>query len=247
MKYRGGWDRLPTQSGRNWLQDTGGQDWLQSSGGREWLRSKGGRDWLQTYGRDWLQTQGGQDWLQTPYGQTWRLKTLWVTVEEFSSTLEAIREYTIAPELSLQPAFQAIQLFDSLPDFLMFPAFLALRHQDHFTSALPQSCPSDMTIIHTMKAFSTFAYEARARSRSTSDALDYACQNWAIHLSRAPDPWDQRLTYLFKSFWNNNLLCWLERQWSLKDLQSCLTILSEGQKLAMEHIFQAPGSLQPRV
>ncbi|KAG1774635.1 hypothetical protein EV702DRAFT_521224 [Suillus placidus] len=227
MQYRGGWDWLSTQSGRNWLQDTGGQDWLQTSGGR---------DWLQIYGRDWLQTQGGQDWLQT-YGQAWRLTTIWVTVEEFSSTSEAVREYIIAPELLLQQAFQAIQQFKSLPDFLMFPAFLALRHQEHSTSALPQGCPPDMEIIHAMKAFSTFAYEARARSRSASDALNYACQNWAIHLSRAPNPWDNRLAYLFKSFWNHNLLSWLERQWSLRDLHSCLIILSEGQKLAMEHLL----------
>ncbi|KAG0709331.1 hypothetical protein DFH29DRAFT_870303 [Suillus ampliporus] len=158
-------------------------------------------------------------------------------MEEFSNTLEAIRQYIIVPELPLQPAFQVIQQFKSLPDFLMFPVFLALRHQDHSTAALPQGyLPPDIEIIRAMKAFSNFAYEAREKSRCASDALNYACQNWAVHLSRAPNPWDEKLTHIFRSFWNHHLLSWLERQWCLKDLRSCLTTLSEGEKLAKYHV-----------
>ena len=36
----------------------------------------------------------------------------------------------------------------------------------------------------------------------------------------------------FKSFWNHHLLSWLETQWCLKGLRSCLVILSAVQKLA---------------
>ncbi|KAG0707220.1 hypothetical protein DFH29DRAFT_1066437 [Suillus ampliporus] len=158
---------------------------------------------------------------------------MWVTMEEFSSTLEAVREYIIVPELHLQPVFQVIQQFKDLPDFLMFPVFLALRHQDHSTATLSQGrLPPHMEIVHAMKFFSSLAYEARERSRSTSNVLNYACQNWAVHLSRAPNPWDETLAHIFQSFWHHNLLSWLERQWCLKDLQSCLNILSDGQKLA---------------
>jgi hypothetical protein len=141
-------------------------------------------------------------------------------MEEFSSTLQAIGEFTIDTKLPLLPVFQVIQHFKSLPDFLMFPVFLALRHQYHFTSALEQGLfPPDIEIIHNMMAFVSFANETRERSQLTSDALKYACQNWAFHLSRAPERNnDDNLNHTFKSFW--------------KDLRSCLIILSEGEKLA---------------
>jgi hypothetical protein len=155
-------------------------------------------------------------------------------MEEFSSTLQAIGEFTIDTKLPLLPVFQVIQHFKSLPDFLMFPVFLALRHQYHFTSALEQGLfPPDIEIIHNMMAFVSFANETRERNQLTSDALKYACQNWAFHLSRAPERNnDDNLNHTFKSFWNAHLLSWLERQWFLKDLRSCLIILSEGEKLA---------------
>jgi hypothetical protein len=164
-------------------------------------------------------------------------------MEEFSSSLEAISKYIIVPELPLQPAFQAIQQFKNLPDFLILPAFLALRQQDLSTPILRDGhFPPDVEILHAMKAFSSFANEAHKQSQSASDALKYACQNWVVHLSQARKPWDDRLTCIFKVFWNHHLLSWLERQWCLQDLQSCLIILSKGEKLANEHALQAPGS-----
>ncbi|KAG2035063.1 hypothetical protein BDR03DRAFT_963610, partial [Suillus americanus] len=118
----------------------------------------------------------------------------------------------------------------------MFPAFLTLRHQDP-SSALPQ-CRflPDMEIFHAMMTFEEFSHEAQERSRSASDALNYACQNWAFHLSRAHSPWDNTLSHLFKSFWSHRLLCWLERQWCLKGLRSCLAILFEAQKFALPEV-----------
>ncbi|KAG0698125.1 hypothetical protein DFH29DRAFT_878207 [Suillus ampliporus] len=82
-----------------------------------------------------------------------------------------------------------------------------------------------------MNTFTTFANEAQEQSRSTSDALKYACQNWAVHLLRAPNPWDDTLNHIFQTFWSRHLLSWLERQWYLKGLRSCLVVLSEGLKL----------------
>ncbi|KIK45389.1 hypothetical protein CY34DRAFT_543387 [Suillus luteus UH-Slu-Lm8-n1] len=230
-------DLLPTQSRRQWLQTQSGQDWLKTQPGRRWLQTQGEREWLRTQsGREWLQTQSGRDWLHTPHGQAWQstaAASVWVTMEEFSRTLEAVSEYAIIPELLLLAAFQAIQQFKSLPDFLMFPVFLSLRHQDS-SSALPQCRFSpDMEIFHAMMDFEGFAHEARERSRSASDALNYACQNWAFHLSRAHSPWDDTLNHLFKSFWSCHLLCWLEMQWFLKGLRSCLAILIEAQNFAL--------------
>jgi hypothetical protein len=51
-------------------------------------------------------------------------------------------------------------------------------------------------------------------SETKSDAVKYAlCQNWAIwHLSRVPNPWDDVLNCLFKSYRSRHLLSWLERQ-----------------------------------
>ncbi|KAG2061230.1 hypothetical protein BDR06DRAFT_946649 [Suillus hirtellus] len=168
-------------------------------------------------------------------------------MEEFSNTLEGIKQYhIIVPELSSQPAFQVIQQFKSLPDFLMFPVFLALRHQDHSTTSASAQGPHllpDLEIIHAMKTFSVFANKARERSQSSSDVLNYACQNWAVHTSRAPKPWDEKLAQIFKSFWDRHLLDWLERQWCVKDLQSCLTVLAEGEKIAKEHLLHAPDHL----
>ncbi|KAG0706589.1 hypothetical protein DFH29DRAFT_133405 [Suillus ampliporus] len=261
LQTQGGRDWLETRSGKDWLETKGGREWLQAQRGRDWLQTQGGREWLQTQiggkwlqtqiGRDWLQTQSGQDWLQMPHGREWQstlAASVWVTMEEFSSTLEAITEYPIIPELPSLPAFQVIMEFKSLPDFLMFPAFLALWHQDFSTSPLPRGhSPPDMEIIHAMKVFESFANETRERSRLTSDALKYACQNWAVHLSQAPTPWDDTLNHTFKSFWNRHLLSWLERQWCSKDLRSCLAILSKAEKLAKEHALQAPGSSQSRI
>ncbi|KAG2096948.1 hypothetical protein BD769DRAFT_1677903 [Suillus cothurnatus] len=76
------------------------------------------------------------------------------------------------------------------------------------------------------------ANEALERSRTTSDALKYACHSWAMHLSRAPRPWDDTLNRIFQAFWNDHIISWLEMEWCLKGLQPCLSILSEGQKLA---------------
>jgi hypothetical protein len=270
LRTLGGKDWLQTLGGQDWLQTEYGQDWLQTHDGQDWLPTRAGNDWLQTpSARAWLQTPDGRDWLQKPQGQIWRFTTAWVAMEEFSNTLEAIKQHIIVSGYPSQPAFQVIQQFKSLPDFLMFPVFLALRHQDHSTtSPFPQGhLPPDIEIIHAMQTFSTFANKARERSQSTSDVLNYACQNWAVHISRAPKPWDEKLAHIFQSFWDRHLLNWLERQWCVKDLQSCLTILSEGEKLAkvrvhfvhndflldspadlctQEHFLQTPGHLNDK-
>ena len=159
-------------------------------------------------------------------------------MKDFSSTLEAIDVYTTTHELPSLPVFQVIRYFKSLPDFLMFPAFLAFIHRDDpiSTFAHDRALP-DIDIIHSMTVFTSFANEAQDRSRSSSDALKYACQNFAVHLSLAPKPWDDVLHRTFKSFWNHHLVSWLERQWCLKGLRSCLDILSEGQKLAKVTVF----------
>jgi len=143
-------------------------------------------------------------------------------------TVEAITEFIIIPDL---PAFQVIQQFKNLPDFLMFPAFLALTPKAP-ASALVYSHGPDREILDIINAFVSFTGEARQRSQLSSDALMYACQNWATHLSRAPDPQDNTLHHIFEVFWNHYLLSWLERQWCLRGLQSCLVALSEGQKFA---------------
>ncbi|KAG2037494.1 hypothetical protein BDR03DRAFT_383126 [Suillus americanus] len=153
-------------------------------------------------------------------------------MEEFSRTSEAIKEYIIISDVPLLPAFQVIRQFKTLPDFLMFPVFLALRHQHHSTFALPKSLLPEGEIIHAMNAFKSFANEALERSRTCSDALKYACHNWAVHLSRAPRPWDDMLNHIFEAFWNDHIISWLEIEWCLKGLLPCLSILSEGQKLA---------------
>jgi hypothetical protein len=151
-------------------------------------------------------------------------------MEEFSSMSEAISEYVIVRQSALLPTFKVVQQLKSLPDFLMFPMFLALIPQDHFTSASPEV--PDREIIHAMNLFIAFAKETQERSQSSSDALKYASQNWIVHLSRAPNPWDDTLIHIFRVFWKRHLLSWFERQWCLKGLRSCLDILSEGQKFA---------------
>ncbi|KAG1741470.1 uncharacterized protein EDB91DRAFT_1130613 [Suillus paluster] len=174
-------------------------------------------------------------------------------MEEVSSTLEAINEYTVISNSPLLPAFQVIQQFKSLPDVLMVPAILALMPHHHSNGPTPKileyppSQGRSMRILHAMHAFVAFANKARERSRPASGALKYACQNWAFHLSRALKPWDDTLHCIFKSFWNRALLSWLERQWCLNGLQSCLVILSEGQKLATEHLLDVSVSSQPSV
>jgi hypothetical protein len=234
LQTEGGRHWLPTQGGRHWLQTQEGHDWLQQWRRHDWLQTEGGKDWIQTEGgQDWLLTEGGRDWLQTPHGQAWQSTPagpVWATMEEFSSMSEAISEYVIVRQSALLPTFKVVQQLKSLPDFLMFPMFLALIPQDHFTSASPEV--PDREIIHAMNLFIAFAKETQERSQSSSDALKYASQNWIVHLSRAPNPWDDTLIHIFRVFWKRHLLSWFERQWCLKGLRSCLDILSEGQKFA---------------
>jgi len=218
------------------------QVWLQSQGWQDWLQTHHGQDWLQTHdGRAWLQTRSGQDWLKTSHGQAWHCwqstpaASFWVSMEDFSSTLEEISKYMIVPELSSLPTFQVIQQFRSLPDFLMFPAFLALRHQNYSTLPIQEShFPLDIEVIHAMETFVSFAKLAQEQSQTVSGALNYACQNWAIHLLRASNPWDVKLNHVLNAFWNCHLLSWFERQWCLKSLHSCLIILSKVEELAIE-------------
>jgi hypothetical protein len=246
LQTRGGREWLQTPNGREWLQTSGGrewlqmqdgQDWLQSQGGQELLQTQSGREWLQTSGgQEWLQTQNGQAWLQTPQGQAWQTPptaSVLAIMEEFTSAFEAISQHINIPASPTPPAFQAIQQFKDLPDFLMFPAFLALRHKDRYTSTLPPGPFLDIEIIRDMITFTNFGNEVWKRNQSSSDALKYASQNWAFHLSRAPNPWHNKLNFRFKNFWNRHLPSWLERQWSLKGLQPCLVVLSDGQKLAI--------------
>jgi hypothetical protein len=120
---------------------------------------------------------------------------------------------------------------------LMYPVFLALMHQYRPPSTLPEDfLSSDREIIRAMNVFITFANETREQNRSASYALKYACQNWADHLLRAPN---HKLNDVFQLFWNRYLLSWLERQWCLKGLRSCLVVLSQGQKLVMVCVFPA--------
>ncbi|KAG2035184.1 hypothetical protein BDR03DRAFT_963393 [Suillus americanus] len=111
----------------------------------------------------------------------------------------------------------------------MFPVFLALRPHHHSTSALPESLLPDREIIHAMNVFERFTNEAQERSQSASDALKYACHNWAIHLSRVPHPRDDTLNHIFQAFCSDHTIPWLEMEWCLKALRSCLVVLSEGQ------------------
>ncbi|KAG1799442.1 uncharacterized protein HD556DRAFT_128594 [Suillus plorans] len=129
LQTRTGWDWLQTQAGRNWLQTKAGRDWLHTDAGRDWLKSPDGPEWLKSPdGQDWLQTSHGQAWISTPAA------SVWVTLDEFSSMLEAVTQFTIVQELCLLPTFQVVRQFKSLPDFLMFPVFLALSlplHHQH--------------------------------------------------------------------------------------------------------------------
>jgi hypothetical protein len=258
---------LQTQGGQKWLQTQGGRGWLQTQEGRDWLQSQDGRDWLQTQkGREWLQIQDGQEWLrtqerrsglqaqerrdslqtqaeqdrlQTPHGQASQstsTTSIRVTIGEFLRTWKAVNGYNISDE-PLLPAFQLIQQFKTLPDFLMFPVFLALGYHHHPTSTIPERLLPDRDIIHAMNAFESFVNEAQERSQSASDVLKYACQNWTIHLSRAPQPWDDALHRIFQAFWNDHTVSWLEMEWCLRGLRSCLDILSEGQKLAKFELY----------
>jgi len=172
-----------------------------------------------------------------PHGQAWQSSpaaSFWSHKEDFLDTVEAITEFTITPELSSSPALQIIHQFKNSPDFWTFPTLLTLTPQ---SSTVASAHGPDMEIIHVINTFMTFTDEVRERSRSGSDTLMYACQHWAMHLSRAPNQRDNALDHIFKAFWEHHLLSWLERQWCLRGLRSCLIVLSEGQKLAKVCVF----------
>jgi hypothetical protein len=88
-------------------------------------------------------------------------------MEDFSSTLQAISNYIMVPEFALLPTSNVIQQLKSLSDFLMFPLFLALIPQDHFTGSASSGVP-DREIIRVMQLFIAVANEAHERSRSST-------------------------------------------------------------------------------
>ncbi|KAG1855756.1 hypothetical protein DFJ58DRAFT_727416 [Suillus subalutaceus] len=90
-------------------------------------------------------------------------------------------------------------------------------------------------------AFVNFANEARDRSHSASVALKYACKHWTMHISRTLNIWEDRLNNLFHTFLNRHLFAWLEMQWCLNSLRSCLTVIAEGQKLIKQTVFKPFG------
>jgi hypothetical protein len=102
----------------------------------------------------------------------------------FLEYVAKISNYIIVPEFALLPASNVIQQLKSLSDFLMFPLFLALIPQDHFTGSASSGVP-DRKIIRVMQLFIAVANEAHERSRSSSDALKYSFENW-VHLLRTP-------------------------------------------------------------
>jgi len=148
-----------------------------------------------------------------------------ILVTEFLETMRALDKFTG----TTLPIWRIIQQFRSLPDLLLFPTFLAFVPDCSTSAVSSPHCP-DMEIIHAMCAFVSFADGARERSRLASDALIYACQNWAFHLLQAPNPKDKALNNAFNIFWERHLAAWLEMQWCLGGLKSCLAILSEAQK-----------------
>ncbi|KAG1788000.1 uncharacterized protein HD556DRAFT_1448169 [Suillus plorans] len=188
--------------------------------------------------QEWQQIPDMREWLRIPSGKAWQstpAASVWLNMEEFSSTLEVIDEYIIVPESTLLPTFQAVQQFKSLPDSLAFPVLLSLGHPSQHLSRI--YFRADMKIGHAIASFMTFANEAQNQSQSASGALKYARQNWIMHLLQGLNPWDDKLNHIFQSFWDRCSLSWLERQWWLKGLQSCLIVLSEGQKLDCKSVY----------
>ncbi|KAG2035500.1 hypothetical protein BDR03DRAFT_962416 [Suillus americanus] len=136
---------LQTSGAREWLETQGEKSWLQTLGVREWLQTQEGKDWLQTQaGKYWFQTLGGREWLRTTSGREW----LGTDGREWLKTPGG--KYWLR-----SPGGQ------DLPDFLMFPAFLALRHQGHpaFISMYDRPLP-DMGTIHAMTTLIDFANQA---------------------------------------------------------------------------------------
>jgi hypothetical protein len=122
---------------------------------------------------------------------------------------------------------ETMALLDALSELGGQSQVMQAQDPHHASPEVP-----DREIIHAMNAFITFAKEAQKQSQSSSDAVKYTHQNWVVHLSHAPNPWDNTFKHIFQAFWNHHLLSWLEQQWCLKGLWSCLDILSEAQKLA---------------
>ncbi|KAG1774718.1 hypothetical protein EV702DRAFT_974333 [Suillus placidus] len=122
----------------------------------------------------------------------------------------SVRDYVSDPSNCSLPEVQSI----TPPHSLLAHSSLRL---------MMQNIPESTALLNSLSSF-----ERKGRG---SDALNYACHNWAFHLLRAPKPWDDTLDHTSTLFWNNYLLSWLERQWCLKGLRSCLIVLSEGQKL----------------
>ncbi|KAG0695011.1 hypothetical protein DFH29DRAFT_1005844 [Suillus ampliporus] len=186
-----------------WLQIPNGQWWLQTQGGREWLQTPTGRDGC----RPQLGKTGGR-LLQRLHGQQWKISQIhW----KQSAAVQELAGFLDVPGIGIKgPGPGSFQL-------CITTGSLSTVHGDH---------PCYDSLCERRKT------NTKKESRSASDALKYACQNWAVHLSRAPNPWNNSLNHVFKTFWNHHLLSWLKRQWCLKGLRSCLLVLSEMQKFA---------------
>jgi hypothetical protein len=108
--------------------------------------------------------------------------------------------------LSLLSAFQVLQQLKTLPYFLIFPTFLALRHQDRFTFTLPEGLLlPDREIIYAVKVLMTFANEEQGTIQSSSDALKSPVIT-GPYISRVLSTYEEMLIHIFLAFWNRHLL-----------------------------------------
>ncbi|KAG1798055.1 uncharacterized protein HD556DRAFT_1232676 [Suillus plorans] len=69
------------------------------------------------------------------------------------------------------------------------------------------------------------------RNFSSSPALRHACQYWGWYLSQDSTAVDKRLRIFLRTFWQDKLLSWFERQWYLEGLESCIAILTVAQTI----------------
>jgi hypothetical protein len=125
------------------------------------------------------------------------------------------------------PAFRFLANIQSLPVLLAFPIFLAFESPRNGDALNPLTLEHDPPVetLDAVAEIVNHVYALKARCKSDSGALDYACTHWAYHLSLAE--WDDNLRSILSAFMRQKLQQWLVKTWCLQDLETCLRTLRE--------------------
>lgn len=151
--------------------------------------------------------------------------------EDISKAQLALKDFQAKSEFRDLHVFELLSTLQALPRMWITFILLAIRHAHPCASKSMDGSYNESDMPLALKDFMQYVREGSERNLSSSPALKHACQYWGWYLSQDSTVMDERLRTFLRAFWRDKLLSWFERQWYLKGLESCITILNDVQTI----------------